>query len=89
MKKLLFLIALTALFSCEKEPECWTCKTKIVKSYIEVLSEETITIQKCDVTIEEIFAFEAKHTEDYKEQMLSITGQYITINVKKTTDCKK
>jgi len=89
MKKLLFFLTLTALFSCEKEPECWTCKMQTVKTYISVLSDETVTVMKCDMTAEEIFEFEAENTESYTEQVQINTGGYITVNVKKTTTCKK
>lgn len=89
MKKLLFLITLILLFSCEKEPECWTCKIDTIKTYINVISDNTTSVTLCDKTVDEIFAFETENTENYTEKMMTNTGAYITVNVKKTAHCKK
>ena len=70
MKKLLFVIALVALFSCEKEPiYCWQCNKEIFtdRTYS---SHVTMT---CDKTESEIRDFEKSGTRDLNGASIVIT----------------
>lgn len=60
MKKLLFVIALIALFSCEKETYCWQCKKDIFAPGAYSSTVQVI----CNKTEDEIRAFEKQQTRD-------------------------
>ena len=58
MKKVILLLLLFMLFACEKEPTyCYKCKRDVFApgSYYSVI------LQVCDVTVDEIQAFEAEN----------------------------
>lgn len=55
MKKLLFLLLIICLFSCEKVPNCWECKIQQTKTKV-------ITQQYCDVTEDKIKEIEKQNT---------------------------
>lgn len=65
MKKLLFIIGLIALFSCEKQPEeCWQCKKDI---FTDIGYSSSVTII-CDKTEDEIRDFEKIQTREFSGQ---------------------
>ena len=65
MKKLLFIIGLAALLSCEKQPEeCWQCK-KDIFSDIGYSSKVSII---CDKTENEIRDFEQTQSREFESQ---------------------
>jgi len=84
MKYLLLFIVI--LFSCEKEPDCWTCKMVTEQTGEDT---RTVNVTKCNVTASDIFAFEAENTYiKIEKRDLGLLGVYV-IETKKTTECKK
>ena len=62
MKKLLFVITLVALFSCEKEPiYCWQCnqETNTTRGYY------SRVFDICDYTESQIRDYEIQKTKDF------------------------
>lgn len=91
MKKLLFLILIVFLFSCEKQEStyCWQCEVVSAyyptDRYIYPSSSTTNTIIKCDMTEKEIILYE-------KEQTFVTTIKIDIYHISKTTNtcnCKK
>ena len=61
MKKLLFVIGLVLLFSCEKQPEeCWQCNKEI---FNDIGYSSSVTII-CDKTEDEIREFEEQQSRE-------------------------
>jgi len=59
MKKLLFLLTLTLLFSCEKEAEyCWNCQVTKTTTFSGGSSSVTSTQTKCNMSTREMELFE-------------------------------
>lgn len=63
MKKLLFLILIMFLFSCEKDKDtsCWQCEIKVsYKSfhYNVTIKEKIMEIERCDLSEKEIKDYE-------------------------------
>ena len=85
MKKLLIIFALIIFASCEKDkPQCYVCQWQTLKNDVVI---ETINIDKCDVTPDEIFAFEAKKTDVWYVKETSIYGTVSTVKYESTCDC--
>jgi hypothetical protein len=62
MKKLLFLLALTLLFSCEKEAEyCWTCTVTKVTVFQGGSSSTTTTTTPCGMSTREMELYAQKN----------------------------
>ena len=81
MKKLLFLFMIVALFSCEKEPDCMTCRT-----FMEVYSNNPNTICSCD---QDAYS----NWIECGSELKSVNGKTVTTiegncTVKMTTVCK-
>lgn len=65
MKKLLFVIGLIALLSCEKQPEeCWQCKKDI---FTDIGYSSNVTVI-CEKTEDEIRAFESQQSRELPTQ---------------------
>ena len=63
MKKLLFFILIIFLFSCKKD-ECWHCVTKVVTQCSGYASyDTTVTSDECDMSADEIKAYEKALTK--------------------------
>lgn len=85
MKKLLIIFVLIIFASCEKDnPQCYVCQWKTFR--YDVLTE-TINIEKCDVTADEIFTFEAEKTDVWFVKETSIYGTVSTVKYESTCDC--
>lgn len=85
MKKLLIIFVLILFASCEKDkPSCYVCQWKTFRNNVLI---ETINIDKCDVTADDIFAFEAEKTKVWFAQETSIYGTVSTVRYESTCDC--
>lgn len=91
MKKLLFLIILFASCSDKnKDSDCWTCQTQTVKSYAnQIISDKTVTFERCDMTAEQAFKFESDNTVNYIEPTMNNVGTIINVHVSETVQCKQ
>ena len=89
MKHLLMILALIIFAACEKESsECYTCHIRTVKSAGgTVMTDETIKVEKCDVTASEILDFKVDNTETWTDTETSIYGTIRTVRYEKTCDC--
>lgn len=85
MKRLLFIFVLIIFASCEKDkPQCYVCQWQTFR--YDVLTE-TINIEKCDVTADEIFTFEDEKTDVWYVKETSIYGTVSTVKYESTCDC--
>jgi hypothetical protein len=85
MKRLLFIFALIIFAACEKDkPQCYVCQWQTFR--YDVLTE-TINIEKCDVTPDEIFTFEDEKTDVWYVKETSIYGTVSTVRYESTCDC--
>jgi len=89
MKHLLMIFVLILFAACEKESsECYTCHIRTVKSSGgTIMTDETIKVEKCDVTASEILDFEVDNTETWTDTETSIYGTIRTVRYEKTCDC--
>ena len=87
MKTLLFILTfiLIVIFSCEKEPECWTCET-VTKQTGE--DTRTTITKKCGTSLD-ILIFEAENTyiKETKRDMGPF-GVWITVT-EKSAKCRR
>ena len=51
------------------------------------MTDETIKVEKCDVTASEILDFEVDNTETWTDTETSIYGTIRTVRYEKTCDC--
>lgn len=85
MKRLLIIFVLIIFASCEKDkPSCYVCQWQTFR--YDVLTE-TINIEKCDVTADEIFTFEDEKTDVWYVKETSIYGTVSTVRYESTCDC--
>jgi len=87
MKTLLFIstFILIVIFSCEKEPDCWTCE--IITNKTGEDTRTTIT-KKCG-TASDIFRFEAENTYIKEEKKdMGPFGVWITVT-EKSAKCRR
>ena len=69
-------------------PDCYTCHVRTVKSSGgTVMSDETIKVERCDVTASEILDFETDNTDTWTEEETSIYGTKRIVKYVKTCDC--
>ena len=87
MKKIFFILLL--IVSCEKSSDCWVCQIRTVKSYVSVISDKTVTFDRCNTTAQDILKFENEQTKTYIEPTNTNTGSIINVNVTTTCKCEK
>ena len=91
MKKLLIIFVLILFAACEKdrgdEPQCYVCQWKTAKYDIALISEKIVTVQKCDVSASEIFAFEDEKTKTWFEKETTPVGTVKTVRYESTCNC--
>lgn len=66
MKKLIFILAIIAMFSCEKAPvQCYTCykyeKIWNVSTKIVISQDRTLIEQFCEFTEQEMYDYHSDH----------------------------
>ena len=55
--------------ACEKDSPCYTCHIQTIKSSGgTIMTDQTIKVEKCDVTASEILTFEMDNTETWTEE---------------------
>jgi len=85
MKKLLLILGLVILFSCEKDTYCWVCQQTTTYTTFYMQNEIIVSgFETCDKTLAEIQLME-------KEQSYSITVRYGPdryATTEKTLKCK-
>jgi hypothetical protein len=85
MKNIFILLVFIICISCEKDKQqCYICQWKTIRNDVVI---ETINIEKCNVTPNDIFVFENEKTKIWYMKETSIYGTVSTVKYESTCDC--